>query len=98
MRNWLVLTLVVTSVSMTATSLPATDPPKPRQYQIDLAILMGDPLGSPKKGTIKTLAEPRIVTLEKKQASFISGGEVKVPGGEFVPQGLRMSITPEKMP
>jgi Flp pilus assembly secretin CpaC len=40
--------------------------------------LEGDPLGSLEEGTLKVLAEPRLITLENQSFSFRSGGEVAI--------------------
>ncbi|MFQ5692729.1 MAG: type II and III secretion system protein family protein [Nitrospinota bacterium] len=57
------------------------------------------------KGDLRTLAEPRLVTLSGKKASFLAGGEFPVPipqagaGAsitiEFKPFGVRLDFTPK---
>jgi hypothetical protein len=85
-------------VALTWLSLSPTDsrggPPVEKQYQIDFKVLQGDPLGSLEEGTLKIVAEPTIVTLEKQAASFQSGGVVKIDGDD-VQTGLTGKFTPE---
>jgi hypothetical protein len=70
--------------------------PPPRQIQISLTMKQGDPLGSREEGTLKVLAEPRLVTLERQPGSFLSGGEVRI-GGEMVHVGKLVKVTAEKV-
>ncbi len=66
-------------------------PEAPRQFQFDCRITKADGAGGR-----KVLAEPRLVSLEGRKASFLSGGEVPVPAGgdkvEFAETGLRMDM------
>lgn len=50
----------------------------PRQFQIDVSLYAGDPLGSRDAGTLKVLAEPRMVVVGGRGASFHSGGRIAV--------------------
>lgn len=59
-------------------------PPPGKQLQFNVRVLEGDPLGSREAGTLKVLAEPRLVTLENRPFSFISGGELPITDGESV--------------
>ena len=45
----------------------------PPVLQIDVVVCQGDPLGSRAEGTVKHLAEPRIVTQSRREASFRTG-------------------------
>jgi hypothetical protein len=83
MRSWMAVAVLL---AVAPESLPAAAP-RPRQYQIDLVIKSGDPSGSVQAGTQKLLASPRLITLEKQPANFISGGQVLVRG-EFEDFGL----------
>src|SRR3954468_22728896 len=75
---------------------------EPVQYQIDVKLFTGDPLGSRAEGTVKHLAEPRIVTRSGERASFRSGGEVAVkhPAGTLVlePIGTSVEVLPTARP
>jgi hypothetical protein len=64
-----------------------------KQLEFNLRIFVGDPLGSREAGTLKLLAEPRLVTLENRPFYFASGGETAVPSVEGVRRvhvGLRV--------
>lgn len=64
-------------------STAADDKPSPaKQLQLNLRVLEGDPLGSREAGTLKVVADPRILTLENRPASFVSGGEIAVTDGD----------------
>lgn len=69
-----------------------------KQLQFEFRVLEGDPLGSLKNGTQKVLAEPSIVTFEKRRFQFISGGEVAIPDEngavQFAPIGQTINGTP----
>ena len=59
---------------------------------LSLSLCEGDPLGSREAGTIKVLAQPKVVTRQNAFAELVSGGElansVGIEGTEFVPTGL----------
>jgi hypothetical protein len=59
-------------------------PPPAKQLQFNVRVFEGDPLGSREAGTLKVLAEPRLVTLENRPFSFVSGGELPITDGESV--------------
>jgi hypothetical protein len=64
--------------------------PPARQLQINLVMFEGDPLGSREARTLKVVAEPRLIVLENRPFTFMSGGESPVNDGdsvEFVPFG-----------
>ena len=69
--------------------------PTPPQFQLDLVILQGDPLGSREAGTLKVLAESKLVAREKRPASFLTGGQV-FSGGEFVDFGHKITVVSER--
>lgn len=50
----------------------------PKQIQFNVRVYEGDPLGSVKAGTLKIHCDTRLVTLENRAATFISGGELPV--------------------
>jgi hypothetical protein len=50
----------------------------PKQLQFNVRMLQGDPLGSVEAGTVRVLADTRLVTLEKRLASLVSGSEIDV--------------------
>jgi pilus assembly protein CpaC len=54
----------------------------PPQLQIDVLVCQGDPLGSRAEGTVKYLAEPRIVTQSGRSAMFRTGASVLDPAGD----------------
>jgi hypothetical protein len=69
-----------------------------KQLQFNLRVFEGDPLGSREAGTLKVVAEPRLITLEKGSFSFVSGGEVAVTGidgVQFVQSGRVLEGKPE---
>jgi hypothetical protein len=59
-------------------------PPQGKQLQFNVRVFEGDPLGSREAGTLKVLAEPRLVTLQNRTFSFVSGGEIPITDGENV--------------
>lgn len=69
----------------------AAEPAEETQYVIDVAFYEGDPLGSRDEGTLKLLAQPRLITLAGQDVQFLSGGQVLV-GGEHVSFGLLMKF------
>jgi hypothetical protein len=89
-------------VIVAATMLVATSPTPAinmqrsgRQMLFKLVIWQGDPLGSREAGTLKILAEPRLVTSEDRPFTFAQGGEQAVPDGasriRFVDTGRSFS-------
>ena len=50
------------------------------------------------KGMVRTLAEPTVVAISGRTASFTAGGEIPVPGAdgatEFKPYGVKLTFTP----
>jgi hypothetical protein len=66
-------------------------PEVPRQFQFDCHITKADGAGGK-----KVLAEPRLVSLEGRKASFLVGSEVPAPAGgdkvQFAETGLRMDM------
>jgi RNA polymerase sigma factor (sigma-70 family) len=56
-----------------------------RQYQVDLTLVQADPDGRDfgKEGKGKVLAEPKLITLEGQEGTFLSGGNLAVLGGEL---------------
>jgi hypothetical protein len=73
-------------------------PPAGRQLQFNLRVFEGNPFCSRGAGTLKILAEPRLVTLEDRPFSFICGSEIAVSkdasGVQFVQAGLRIDGKP----
>ncbi len=74
---------------------------KLRQYRIDVLLASGE-IGPNlddlrRRGKTKLLAEPRLVTLEGREASILSGGNVVVPGKqlrtiEYLPVGHTVRV------
>ncbi len=100
MRCTIVLAFA-TAMLFSCHSTAVSDAPSPgKQFQFNLRVLEGDPLGSLEEGTLKVLAEPRLITLENQSFSFHSGGEVtvrddsrtveRVPFGRMI-EGKRLS-------
>ena len=58
-----------------------------RQVKLDVAVYIGDPLGSPEAGTIKTLAAPTLI-LTHKRAGFV---RIEQAAG----QGITFRATPQ---
>jgi hypothetical protein len=48
----------------------------PKTLQFNIRVYEGDPLGTPESGTLKVLADTRLVTLENRPASLVMGGEL----------------------
>jgi hypothetical protein len=76
-------------------------PVAPRYVQIEMAVFRGDPFGSREEGTVKTVANPTLVTIDKHSVEFLVGGESVLfpqtgPGApvQFRAYGLRMRVTP----
>jgi hypothetical protein len=71
-------------------TLGGDKPSSGKQLLFNLRVCKGDPLGSREAGTLKVEAEPRLLTLENRPFSFVSGGEIAVTDGdsvEFVQSG-----------
>jgi hypothetical protein len=87
------VTLLVGSRGALGTDKPASV----KQLQFKLRVFEGDPLGSRKAGTLKVVAEPRLITLENRPFSFVSGGDIAVTDGEgveFVQVGRKIEGKP----
>jgi hypothetical protein len=95
MKQCSLLIAVTLLVAVAATVTRGTEPPPPRQIQIGCVLKQGDPLGSREEGTLKVIGEPKLVTLENREASFLSGGEVMV-AGELVPFGREIRFLPQR--
>jgi hypothetical protein len=67
------------------------DPPL---LQIDVVLCQGDPLGSRVEGTMKYLAEPRVVTQSGRLACFRSGGPEAILGGTSGITGPGVQLNP----
>jgi Flp pilus assembly secretin CpaC len=71
---------------------PAANPESPPQYQFDCQATRMDG-----RGDKKTFAEPKLVTLGGRPASFLSGGESAAPAGagkvQFIDFGFRATMT-----
>jgi hypothetical protein len=90
---WLiVVALGLVSVSATVTT---GGPPKEREYQIDVKMLEGDPLGSGEDGTVHALSQPSMFTVEKQESRVQAGQTLKLDGEEVF-SGTEMKITPQR--
>jgi hypothetical protein len=69
-------------------------PAGPRQFQIDVSLLQGDPLGSREAGTIVALSRPTLRALEKQEACVHVAQLVDVVG-ESVGVGYRLRLVVE---
>jgi len=93
--KWSITLAVAAAMFVGSQAAPGGDKPSSRkQLEFYLRCFEGDPLGTREAGTIKVVAEPRIVTLENQPFSIVSGGEIAVPDGakgvQFVPVGRKM--------
>ena len=70
---------------------PAAKPEVPRQYQLDCQVTQVDGRGK------KTFAEPRLITLGGRPASFLSGGASEAPAAagkvQLIDFGFRATLT-----
>jgi hypothetical protein len=67
----------------------ADKPNQPVFHQINVCVRQGDPQGSREAGTVSTVAQPRMVVVDKQQATFITGDGVEVEN-----KLLELRITP----
>lgn len=68
------------------------DAPVP-QYQVDIRVCTGDPLGSRAAGTLKVLSEPRLMVVEGQAGLVRSGGQALLePDGEAVSVGVELKV------
>jgi hypothetical protein len=95
MRRHCLLAVVATCLNLAPGAVGSDEAPKKVSYAIDCQIWQGDPLGSREEHTLSVVAEPRQVTLEKREAFFHSGGVTKFKDEE-VETGITIKITPEK--
>lgn len=69
-----------------------------RQVIVNLCFLEGDPRGSREKGTLELLAEPRLMTEDGRQCSFLAGRERFVDdqpaGAVCIKEGAQFSMIP----
>jgi RNA polymerase sigma factor (sigma-70 family) len=70
-----------------------------RQYQVEVTLVRADAGGGDRgpHGKGKVLGEPRLLTLEGREAAFHTGGDVAVPADEagtteFLPVGLTVRV------
>jgi hypothetical protein len=67
-------------LALLGTAGAAGPAPKERQYQIDLRLLQGDPLGSPEKGTAEVLTQPALQVAENQEGMVFIGQRVTADG------------------
>jgi len=79
MRCSIALAFVVAMIGEIQASENAEQSPSTKQFKISIRVLEGDPLGKWQNGTIKTLAEPCLITVEKHPFSFVAPGQIPVP-------------------
>lgn len=73
------LTTLLFVLALTARGAPPDRPSKStRQVMIQVRVVEGDPAGSAEAKTQRVLAEPTLVTMYGRPASFRSGGEIAV--------------------
>lgn len=69
-----------------------------KEFLIDVRVCQGDPLGSREAGTIRYLAEPKVVTRSGRPAFFMAGGHTPINGAGgklvFEETGVRTEILP----
>jgi hypothetical protein len=98
MRRSIALTLVGVIFACGLSTAGGDRPAPAKQLQFNLVVYEGDPLGSREAGTLKVVAEPRLVTLENRPFAFLHGGEIAVPDSakavQFVEFGRRIDGKP----
>jgi hypothetical protein len=83
--RWSIALVFAAAMFVGSQPVAGGDQPSPgKQLQFNVRVFEGDPLGSRQAGTLKVLAEPRLVTLENRPFSFVSGGEILIKDGEGV--------------
>jgi hypothetical protein len=100
MKKWLILTAILATFAGIGAGPADNSTPRPKQILINLSVFQGDPLGSKADGTLKCLAQPRLVTLEGREFQLQLGGEqaVELPSGvKFVAFGRRVRGTPARV-
>jgi hypothetical protein len=74
----------------------------PPQITFKLRVFESDPLGSPEAGTVKVLADSRLTTLEHRPFTFVTGGELPIPGKagaiDYIPVGRSLQCVPTLLP
>jgi hypothetical protein len=96
------VSIAATAILLGASYSTADDSvPGPEQLQFNVRMYEGDPLGSVEAGTLKLLCDTRLVTLENRSASLVSGGELPVMRDakkvEYVPFGRTVELRPSKV-
>jgi hypothetical protein len=95
MRRCIGLVFVAAMIVGTHAAAAEDNPPPPKLLQFTVRIFEGDPLGSPKAGTLTLLADARLTTLENRSASVATGGEILVRDvAKPVEIGLRLDLNP----
>lgn len=74
-----------------------------KMIQVKVRVCEGDPLGNKQAGTLKVIAEPRIVTYDGRTARFASAVQMAVfseseEGKEIVPAGVSFDVLPRALP
>jgi hypothetical protein len=103
-KAWILAVAAVVLVGAGPKEKPAAPPPGPapspgeKQVWMDLRVWQGDPFGSRQAGTLKLLADPKLMTLDGAGAAVNCGGQQAVeadPGRvEFVPIGHIVKVLP----
>ncbi len=98
MRRFIALSLVVAWCLGAHTLAQAEKLEHKAQFQMNITIYRGDPLGSREAGTLKVYAEPHVVTMNGRPAYLLTGGEIPVLDGtksvRYVQTGHSIHITP----
>ena len=89
--NSLLISGTATDVVRIVEQVNKLDAPVP-QYMIDIRVCSGDPLGSRAAGTLKVLAEPKIMTSEGTAGVVRAGGQTEIDG-EPVSVGAEVKAT-----
>jgi hypothetical protein len=95
MRKWPFVLVLVCLLLGSGVVSAGDAPAKARQFQIDLSVRQGDPLGSPEAGSLEVLAERKLITSEKQAAKFVQGAEETI-GDEVIRIGRTIRVTPER--
>ena len=79
MRRSIALVFVVAMIVGSQGTAAEEKAPPAIQFQFTVRIFEGDPLGSTQAGTIRGLADSRVITLENRPASVSFGQVISVP-------------------
>jgi hypothetical protein len=83
--RWSIALAIAAVMLVGRQSTAGGDQPLPaKQLLVGLRVIEGDPLGNREAGTLKVLAEPRLIILESHSFSFDSGAQIPIKDEESV--------------